>query len=431
MSKTSLYRPSHAHRDAVHRAGFDFDDPDKRRDVSNPSIAKLISAATLKRDRRAEALIKVRNGISKILTRAILLGITSLPLLGISTAFADPIYFDPFGDYVEPPKPERLSWISEVSDHILKFALSLPHEFWVGTSLFTIVALVFLQLLVQLSHLKLDSVSPHPEETNISTPSIVAVTPTPASIQKRFHWHIHGDSITGQMRKENQDCFAVVRRNSSEVIATVADGAGGHEGGREASEQCTASITSRLKNSVSQKTPLEQLRRAVEAAQTNATTSQLKGITTVIIVWFWDDWIHFATLGDGALSVIWPDGMVSQHLTPHHVLGEPKNRISGFIGRGCTTQPRLGSIKLEPGCQVLMMSDGASDIFPFEDFAQRRDRYHSLLCETPNNPTSNILGQLEQARDPETAAYYHKDNMTLIMAALEQLPEEDMPHEHA
>ncbi len=30
-----------------------------------------------------------------------------------------------------------------------------------------------------------------------------------------------------------------------------------------------------------------------------------------IVIWLQDDWVHYATLGDGNLSIVWPDGMIS------------------------------------------------------------------------------------------------------------------------
>lgn len=59
------------------------------------------------------------------------------------------------------------------------------------------------------------------------------------------------------------------------------------------------------------------------------------------------------------------------------------------------------------------MSDGASDLFPYEDFAQHREDYCNV-----RGLAGSILAQIEAARDPDTNAYLHHDNMTLAMARL-------------
>ncbi len=130
--------------------------------------------------------------------------------------------------------------------------------------------------------------------------------------------------------------------------------------------------------------------------------------------------MHYATLGDGAITIIWPDGMVGPVQVPHHTAGQPSNIINAYIGGDCSTAPRTGSLRLETGATVLAMTDGASDLFPFEDFAPNRAEYRTVL-----GLSGALLQQLEAARDPDTEAYLHHDNMTLAMARLMEAKDHD------
>ncbi len=65
------------------------------------------------------------------------------------------------------------------------------------------------------------------------------------------------------------------------------------------------------------------------------------------------------------------------------------------------------------------MSDGAGDILPIEDIALSRSRYLDIQNSRNSNLAAQILEKLEDARNPETGAYYHRDNMTLVIAAFQ------------
>ena len=57
--------------------------------------------------------------------------------------------------------------------------------------------------------------------------------------------------------------------------------------------------------------------------------------------------------------------------------------------------------------------------FPYQDFAEKRDVFAGHLAdETDPKLADHFLTLIEEARDPDTAAYLHHDNMTLVMAHL-------------
>lgn len=232
----------------------------------------------------------------------------------------------------------------------------------------------------------------------------------------KLKWTVDAASRQGLVRKENQDACAVLSFDDESKALIVCDGAGGIKGGREAAQSAVAAIKEDLKARWQENRTLTQsdLEAAIAAAREFSLTEDLSGVTTVLVVLLQGEDMTYATLGDGAVAVIWPDGMVAQVQVPHHSAGAPSNVINAFIGHDCRVPPRVGHLRLEPGAFVMAMTDGASDLFPFEDFALDRAEYAAL-----DGLADELLAQLEAARDPDTQAILHHDNMTLALARLE------------
>lgn len=231
----------------------------------------------------------------------------------------------------------------------------------------------------------------------------------------RCSWNIDAATRKGQIREENQDHFATLDISPNQKVLIVCDGAGGIKGGREASVSAVEAIRLALTSTFLFNGALEpdDLLKAIDEARLASARQQLSGVTTALVVLLKDDTIHYATLGDGAVSVIWPDAMVSQLQAPHHTAGQPSNIINAYIGHGCDIPPRIGSCRFEPGSIVMAMTDGVSDLFPFEEFALQRDEYGDI-----EGLADHLLTALEAARDPISGAFLHHDNMTLAMARL-------------
>ena len=129
--------------------------------------------------------------------------------------------------------------------------------------------------------------------------------------------------------------------------------------------------------------------------------------------------MHFACLGDGGLDIIHSDGIVQHCLAPHHAIDAPSNVITKCLGLGSAGSivPRQGSISLELGSLVLAMSDGASDWLPIQQIATRLPAYANSMEEHGIRYVANqLLLNIENARDEETDALLHTDNMTLAIA---------------
>lgn len=234
--------------------------------------------------------------------------------------------------------------------------------------------------------------------------------------QSPFSWQVDGASFMGKVREENQDAYGVYKFSSHQNLLILCDGAGGIKGGKQAAWSATNSILEYLSTQFEQHQSLnlKDLEEAIETARQHANDNDIQGVTTALIAYVEEDQLLYTSLGDGAISLIWPDGMVQHLLVPHHTAGQPSNIINGYIGHGCNTPPRKGQIHLEANSYLYLMSDGASDLFPFEDIALKREKFTNIA-----GFSKGMLKLLEDARDPETKAYVHHDNMTLITARLE------------
>ena len=233
---------------------------------------------------------------------------------------------------------------------------------------------------------------------------------------------MNGASRLGKVRSENQDAYDFLRISSDEAFFVVCDGAGGLPGGKEAAETAVQVIIMTLQDIHREAfEPTACLELAIEEARCVAKDHGLPGITTAIIAHVKGRMLHYATLGDGTLSAIWPDGMVNHIQTPHHIHGQSSNIIGAYIGQDCQVPARTGSSRIEVGTSLLLMSDGCSDLFPYDNFAQDRLDYSAIMGGGTDVPLADkLLEQIEAARDPDTDAYLHHDNMTLILAHLHE-----------
>ena len=251
--------------------------------------------------------------------------------------------------------------------------------------------------------------------------------PVPASAQakpriiKRPSWRTDASSRLGKVRQENQDTFRVVNLSGNRTALIVCDGAGGVEGGKLAAETAADGLASGLARAFESELTLSwedviesSFARAREAVQ----AQKEAGITTAIVALLDGHSLHFATLGDGALTLIWPDGMIQHLLAPHHRRDQPSNVIAGYIGHDCSVPPRIGTLRVEPGSLLFAMSDGVSDLLPFDGLADDRETIIQMLKTPGTELADHFLAQIEAARDPDTGAYLHHDNMTLAIGLL-------------
>ena len=438
MTNVRKYEPSRTHQRTMTAMGFHYRDPDFRGPVQpqSPIMARQDPPTRQRIDEREVALLRAREGNGRDLARGLVL--LAIAAFGFSTIGADalaavPACCDPHPILVAPDlpvdqgAPDTISGRRHSNEPTAIDWLGLPpltDPVWVPGLLIVLAVLSFVSLLTQWLNLSRHrSLGDRPMDVQLELPHLEK----PAKLQKhpstdptQIHpWRIEGATRTGKVRKENQDTFQIRKISETLSVATLNDGAGGVEGGREAAVTAADVLAAEL--STESATPwIERLPRAIERTRQVFAWKKLGGLTTAIVMVFDGEWLHYATLGDGALTVVWPDGMVADLLVPHHVLGQPSNLLTAYIGDACIAPARIGSVRLEPGCSVLAMSDGASDLFPIEDYAAARNQYHPLVGTGGSSLSSQFLEQLEEARDPTTGAFLHHDNMTLVLAAYGQ-----------
>lgn len=391
------------------RTGFDLDDPERRVPIRGHELALQLGLQTKSRGDRGDQLRADRGlvdgkGRARALTwLAPLGGLAGWPDRAQAHDHHPPLWNMPQA----PVGHESVSWFHDLWTALGQIDLGQPvYGLAMGGAL-----LMTQTIAVWQRHALRKAVTARPEPPQ---PDLFPETLPHGELP--FAWESDSATRQGKVREENQDAVLVQRFDDGSVVLIVCDGAGGLNGGREASQTAVEAIGAELQQrwKITGSLSVEDLTRALAAARAVAKVRQLEGVTTALVVLLQQDQMSYATLGDGAVAVIWPDGMVGQVQVPHHTAGEPSNVINAYIGHDCEVPPRTGNLQLEFGAIVMAMSDGASDLFPFEDFALNRNKYRSLT-----GLADHLLQTLEDARDADTGGYLHSDNLTLAMARLQ------------
>ncbi len=407
------------------RTGFSVEDPDRRVPIRGHDLAQVLTGKSPGRVGRADLLLADR-GRAKDKDRARALTWLS-PLAGL---FGWPDQARAH-DHHPPLHVVRdivtegnwADWLASLPAYVSEVDLNQPiFSLALGGTLLMTQIIGIRQRHALLNSVAIPAASPQTDLFPDTMPPEAEDAEGPDVI---FSWESDAATRQGKVREENQDAVLILRFDDGSVVLIVCDGAGGVEGGREASQTSVEAIGAELRQIWEESGRLEllDLKQAISEARQTATEKQLDGVTTALVVLLDQDKMSYATLGDGAVAVVWPDGMVGQVQIPHHTAGLPSNIINAYIGHDCNVPPRVGSLQLEPGAIVMAMSDGASDLFPFEDFALSRDEYASL-----DGLADHLLGTLEEARDPDTGGWLHSDNLTLAMARLQAGGNNDETH---
>ena len=149
-------------------------------------------------------------------------------------------------------------------------------------------------------------------------------------------FRLYGGTDRGLVRKNNEDSIACVQfEHSPVVLAVVADGVGGHEGGEVASQLAVDSIEAYVSKSVMQATsgggygdqwPEQILRQAIEDANTqiNRQRQQQRRLAsmaaTVVALLLIEQRLSLAYMGDSR-CYRWRDQQLAQ-LSHDHTVGQ-------------------------------------------------------------------------------------------------------------
>lgn len=192
----------------------------------------------------------------------------------------------------------------------------------------------------------------------------------------------------GRVRRENQDNFGLA---TTLGLGFVADGMGGHAGGKRASEEAARVITDALTADATSGMDGElRLRAAIEAANRKVwalpqTEPALHGLGTTVAAFLLDgDVGHVAHVGDsrvyrlrnGSIDVLTHDHSYLNDLAARGVeLTDPAMRaryesvLTRAIGVAASVDVEIATIPIEPRDTYLLCSDGVYRVLTPADLA--------------------------------------------------------------
>ncbi len=199
-----------------------------------------------------------------------------------------------------------------------------------------------------------------------------------------LEFEVLGLTDTGCVRNHNEDAFLVHRFQPEKedrragILAVVADGVGGHAGGRQASQTCVEKIRYFLEEDLNRE-PGEALLNAIEKThrflkQMSQENPLLKGMgTTCTVVWVIGSEAYFAQVGDSRaylfrnqipiqitedqtlVQKLFREGKIREQEIPNH---PDRNIILQALGISDPLKSELFHLKLEPGDTLLLSTDG-------------------------------------------------------------------------
>ena len=187
----------------------------------------------------------------------------------------------------------------------------------------------------------------------------------------------------GQKRKMNQDYVFVSECPVGNLpnLFVVADGMGGHNAGDYASSHAVQTLVDEIRED-KDFNPIKIIRHAIETANTEIrnqaqNNDSLKGMgTTMVATTIVGHYAYIANVGDSRLYVV--QDQIHQVTKDHSLVQEmvrmgelkaedakdhpDKNIITRALGAERTVDIDFFDLKLEPGCTILMCSDGLSNM---------------------------------------------------------------------
>lgn len=194
---------------------------------------------------------------------------------------------------------------------------------------------------------------------------------------------IYSATDVGQKRKMNQDYVFASADPVGNLpnLFVVADGMGGHNAGDYASSHAVWTLVDEIREDADFN-PVKVIRHAIESANTQIidqaqSNEKLRGMgTTMVVATIVGHYAYIANVGDSRLYVI--DKQIQQITKDHSLVQEmvrmgeinaeearnhpDKNIITRALGAEKTVDIDFFDLRLEPGCVVLMCSDGLSNM---------------------------------------------------------------------
>lgn len=212
--------------------------------------------------------------------------------------------------------------------------------------------------------------------------------------------NLYSVTDVGRKRKVNQDYVYVSDQPVGNLpnLFAVADGMGGHNAGDFASSFAVKIMVDAVKNDADYN-PVKIIRHAIESANEELLKQakkdkSLAGMgTTMVVTTIVGNYIYVANVGDSRLYLM--DHSKLQQITKDHSLvqemvrlGElreeearnhpDKNIITRALGAKNSVNVDFFDLMIEPGSQILMCSDGLSNMVTDQEMEEILQSHNSL-----------------------------------------------------
>lgn len=230
----------------------------------------------------------------------------------------------------------------------------------------------------------------------------------------------------GQIRKANEDSYFV--SNAELTYFVVADGMGGHKGGRVASRMAIESVNSflceaRMKSCANIPACLREAVNAANSAiyRKAADDESFAGMgTTIVMVYLKDGMAYIANVGDSRCYLI-RDGEITQITKDHSIVWElyekgqisrsdmrthpNKNIITRAVGTNFKVECDIFELSVDEGDGFILCSDGLSNMLEDKEILK-------IFNEAPDTDTcvEELIGKANEAGGT--------DNITVVAAKL-------------
>ena len=250
---------------------------------------------------------------------------------------------------------------------------------------------------------------------------------------------LFGNTHTGRVRTNNEDTFIAQSLDGQRhLIACVIDGVGGYEGGEVAAATARDTVLAFLQQNKGNPLPLmQQAIRQANAAiwsikEEKKEWQQMACVLTLALVNETENIFYYAHVGDTRLYLFRDRSLVkitkdqsfvgfledSGRLSEQDAMNHPKrneiNKALGFERDLRMEDMDTGSSPFLPGDQLLLCSDGLTDMIPSEQIVSILQQHLSL---------PDVVNQLIDAANEAGG----KDNITAVVVRNRQAPAVQVP----
>ncbi|MED9966692.1 MAG: Stp1/IreP family PP2C-type Ser/Thr phosphatase [Blautia sp.] len=235
---------------------------------------------------------------------------------------------------------------------------------------------------------------------------------------------VYSVTDVGQLRTTNQDYVFASPNPVGNLpnLFVVADGMGGHNAGDYASSHAVQTMVDEIRQDADYN-PVKVIRHAIESANTEIINQaendeKRKGMgTTMVVATIVGNYAYVANVGDSRLYMI--NEKIQQITKDHSWVQElvrrgeinaeearnrrDKNVITRALGAEKTVDIDFFDLRLDPGCTILMCSDGLSNMV--ED-----SRIEEIILEPDKCPEEKGQALIEEANRNGG-----KDNIAIVL----------------